>query len=1102
MVVERRKKDIIDNDEGETMSDVLLGEIPNALSMDVSTGYFDIGGYGLLRGAIENAVTNTPGFRLRLLLGKDTILSREGSFERYAQEHSNAGPDASAVSINESLDSENLDAGPMADTAGLIRTLESDAVEVRMGASRFNHAKCYIFGNSSAFIGSSNFTRAGLEGNHELNAGIYQGLPIEKVQCWFDRMWDMSTDKKSELISTLKQSKFGTPPEPYEIYMKMLFEKYAPFLKQDEHRMRSAVELTLFQQDAVRTAMYVMDTYNGTIIADSTGLGKTNMGIEIIRQKILNEGRKVMLVAPAQVLDSMWTEKLKEVDIGIRRKVSMERMGRDDFLDDPAPYRNIDFIVIDESQNFRSKNAQRRLNLMQLLTVGRPKQILLLTATPINNSLMDLYYQLSIITGGKDDYFWETIGIVNLYKHMRDAANSDRRRGLEKIQQLLETVMIRRTRTFIEEVYPEDKINGKSIKFPDHEYKPIQYDLAGLFGDIFDKVFSDISSLTMAPYGIGQYNTALEEDERDRHTVLAHLQIIILLKRFESSIEAVKISLANKIRMYEHVKKTLVNGRILRVGDFNKALLKWMSQEIDDDASDEEEREVRLVRSVEGIATESADGYDVKRMMSDINADLSILYNLKAAVEDVTMDKKFDAVHETILAEEPLKIEGKKVLIFTEYTATAKYLKRRLTDAFPKKNVLLIHGGTKPKTRQKYIERFAPQSNMSEDEELGEDEADILVSTEVLAEGQNLQDCNYVISYDLPWNPMKIAQRTGRINRLTSVHGTVRSRACYPDQQLDSILQLVGKLMDKIETVNLTIGLDTELLGKLPNPKQYNGRLAHDIRALAGLEEGGEDAVKRLARESDVMPETTPINEIVRHVKDIGFDAMQSVAMGRRSGRKRNGQKVVLAYLQEKPARRVHFVIYDYEKNRAEIPDNDTDAIKLAACAKDEPRHLPMDCSDEHAESFRELLKVDEIAREAIRNRDIDGSRQAIDLIQKRDRLDRNLTKLRRLLAKAMTNGQITEEDAEDANSIVTSNSMRPWPNKITEWLSTYNDSDDLTKLADTIKRFAKRTYITADTKHNETKTIETAELKLVGAMFVTGGSFEQGRMGGLDEFA
>ena len=776
-----RKKDIIDNDEGETMSNVLLDEIPNSSRMDVSTGYFDIGGYGLLRGAIENAVASIPSFRLRLLLGKDTILSKERSFEKYAQEHDYTDIDASTVSVSASLDSENLGSGQMADTAGLIKMLESDMVEVRTGASRFNHAKCYIFGNNSAFIGSSNFTRAGLEGNHELNAGIYQGLPIEKVQGWFDRMWGMATDKKAELISVLKQSKFGTPPEPYEVYMKMLFEKYAPFIKQDERLMRSTVELTMFQQDAVRTAMYVIGAYGGAIIADATGLGKTNMGIEIIRQKILDEGKKAMLVAPAQVLDSMWTEKLKEVDIDVRRKVSMEKMGRDDFLDDLAPYRNIDLIVIDESQNFRSKNAQRRLNLMRLLTVGRPKQILLLTATPVNNSLMDLYYQLSIITGGKDDYFWDTVGIINLYKHMRDAANSDRRRGLEKIQQLLETVMIRRTRSFIEEVYREDKINGKKIKFPEHEYKPIQYDLAKLFGNIFDKVFSDISSLTMAPYGIEQYNTELEEKERDKHVVLAHLQIIILLKRFESSIEAVKISLANKIRMYEHVKKTLDGGRILRVGDFNKVLHKWTSQEIDDESEDEEGREARLVQSVESIATERADGYDTKRMMKDVNSDLNILHNLKDAVDEVTMDKKFDAVHETILTEEPLNVEGKKVLVFTEYTDTAKYLERRLSDAFPKKKVLLIHGGVKPKDRQEYIKMFAPRSNMSQDEHLPEDEADILVSTEVLAEGQNLQDCNYVINYDLPWNPMRIVQRTGRIDRLTSRHDTVRSRACYPD---------------------------------------------------------------------------------------------------------------------------------------------------------------------------------------------------------------------------------------------------------------------------------------------------------------------------------
>ena len=160
----------------------------------------------------------------------------------------------------------------------------------------------------------------------------------------------------------------------------------------------------------------------------------------------------------------------------------------------------------------------------------------------------------------------------------------------------------------------------------------------------------------------------------------------------------------------------------------------------------------------------------------------------------MTADKKLEAVRDMILKDRALDSESRKVLIFTEYTTTARYLLHEIKKSFPGKETELITGDTKPDVRSRYIERFAPDSNLADDQRLEGKEIDILISTEVLAEGQNLQDCNYVINYDLPWNPMRIVQRIGRIDRLTSKYDTVRSRACYPDKELDGILKLMGKL--------------------------------------------------------------------------------------------------------------------------------------------------------------------------------------------------------------------------------------------------------------------------------------------------------------------
>ena len=1093
------RRDIIDNTtDGITMQRVLESEIPLVKRFDVSTGYFNVDGYGLLRKPLEDAAQH-GSLSMRLLLGRGAIPLSEGTFEMHAERHgigTLAGGSAvqgEPQSVKDGLDGTAIGSKPQADTSSLIALLERPNVQVRIGSSRFNHSKCYILGNSSVFIGSSNFTAAGLVGNYELNAGLYQPGVAAETRRWFDRMWNDAVDAKADLLHVLRESKFGAPPNPHDVYMKILFEKFKPFLQESDKASHRDLGLTTFQQDAVDTSMHVMSNYGGAIIADSTGLGKTNMGIEIMRQKILDEGKKVMLVAPAQVLYGMWTEKLKEVDISVREMVTMERMGREDFLVDLGRYRKIDLVVIDESQNFRSKTARRRENLMKMLSVGQPKQVLLLTATPINNSLMDLYYQLSIITKGADDYFWDTVGIVDLRKHMRDAASKNLQDGLEKIQQLLDSIMVRRTRSFIRDVYNDDKINGKPVTFPKHVFAPIKYDLAELYGDVFSRVFDGIRSLTMAPYGPKKYDMALSQEKREAHRVLAHLQVVLLLKRFESSTEAVRISIGNKIRMYEHVERMLRQGRLLRVGDFNAALRRWNDREMDGEADGDEDPEDEFTRMVEDIATDQVGlDFDTQAMLSDVGSDLLTLRDLGDMIGRVSVDKKFEAVRDAIISDGALKKDGRKVLIFTEYAATAKHLYQRMCETFTDRDILLIHGGTRQETRQKYIRRFAPKANLPEGEALGEEEheADVLISTEVLSEGQNLQDCNYVVSYDLPWNPMRIVQRTGRVDRLTSEHATVHSRACYPDRQLDGLLQLVGKIMDKVDTVAEVVGTDVEILDRMPSPKEYNGRLATDIKRLvASGSDETTSVIRRMEAESDMMPPSTPINEIMRHVKEIGLDKMGEVPMGRRSGQHGEGQKAVLAYLQEGGiTRRVHFVVYDYETRRAVVPDNDTDAIRLAACARDAPLHLPMDGA-EHRESFEELLRIDGEARAAIADKDRDGRKKVADLQKRRREGDLNASKLQDALVDAAANEGLSQEDADAAYGLLESDRFRAWPAKTRELLAAYNVDGDAERLARGVQKFADSIYIGDGNQDGSgaggASGNATAGLSLVGAVFI-----------------
>ena len=1100
---ERVRADIIDNTkDGITMRKILSSNIPFVSQLDISTGYFDVGGYGLLRDVLERAVQN-ESFSMRLLLGKDAIVPAEGPFEKYAERHRD-GEDGLERSMKSSLDGSGLTAESMTDTASLIFLLKSSNVQVRVGASRFNHSKCYILGNESVLIGSSNLTHGGLVGNYELNAGLYQPGVAEQTRDWFEGMWDKAKDVKAELISVLSRSKFGTPPEPHEVYMKMLFETFRPLLGGMEAKGSEGTPLTRFQQDAVRTALFIMSKFGGVMIADATGLGKTNMGIEILRQKVLSEGKRALLIAPAQVLRGMWDNKLKDVDVKVRETLTAEYLSRDDALEDGKKYLNIDLVIIDESQNFRSSGASRRKNLMKLLSFGRRKQVVLLSATPINNSLMDLYYQLSIITNGDDSYFFRAVGIPNLRYHLRDAASSEGlQRGLEKIQQLLNYVMVRRTRSFIKDVYRDDMINGTKIRFPKHEYKPITYSLSELFGNIFQKMLDGLGSLTMAPYGIDQYNMDLSEKERNEHMVRAHLQTILLMKRFESSIEAVRVSLRNKIRLYRYIGNVLDHGKILRVRDFNRIIAKWNVAEgaDDDDRGTERDRMEEaefFISELDKVSREDVgSGYDLANLKADMDHDIKILSELLNAVDSITVDAKMDAVVSTILRDRALATESRKVLVFTEYTATARYITRVLNDKLGAKsgfkaNVCCITGGTKQRTRTEYVERFAPKANLPEGERLEKPEINILISTEVLAEGQNLQDCNYVINYDLPWNPMRIVQRIGRIDRLTSPYDTIHSRACYPDKELDNILNLWQMLIHKIDTVNQAVGLDSELLGEEPTPKQFSVNVIPRVKALVEGGAAADRAIDEIERESDMMPSTTPINELFRHIKERGIDAMKEIPMGRRSGKRGEGQKAILTYLQERPERRVYFVVYDYSTGRAAVPDDDTEAIELAMCGDREPLYLPMD-GDDNRESFSQLLKIDGLARKAIREKNnsillsVERSKHG-----RKQKHERNVRTINKILVDGIRNGQVSREAAQAALKLARSRSIRPWEEDIGRLLAEHGTGSDPAALVDAITKKGRFLgYIEEKAPDENPEAKPESELRLVGAMFIAGETFD-----------
>ena len=1098
------RPDIIDN-QNHVMANVLNLNIPDAPHLDISSGFFDVGGYGVVRKPLEDAVDK--GMRLRLLLGRAAITPSKSTFEEQAEAYrAPPMPIGDEVSVSDSADAMALGMIAYDDTASLLRILHRDTVHVRSGDRRFNHSKCYIFGNRAVIIGSSNFTKAGLAKNVELNAGLYQDAPWRESKAWFERMWNDAKDTKKDLIAALEGSKFGLPATPYEVYMKMLFEKYRGVLEAHKSGSHTTVALANFQKDAVGTAMQTLRQYKGVIIADVTGLGKTNMGIEIMRQYMYN-GATPMVIAPAQVLDSMWNSKLDAADINVKQKyrISMEMLGRKEFTMEIKKFKAVDLVLVDESQNFRSKNANRHKNLLKLVS-NSSKKVVLLTATPINNSLMDLYYQLRLITKDEPSYFWKDVKIHDLYKHMRDATNKDLDAGLKKIEDLLDRVMIRRTRAYIKQWYSDDAIGDKKLAFPSHEYAPIHYSIAETFGNVFKSVEGGLERLNNVPYGLDRYDSRAPDREKDKSRGLARLQTVVLLKRFESSIAAIRASVSAKIELYEYVRDTLEEGKIPRVKEFKRIMQEWRSHDregdsmlddIDANAGDEDAyRRAFFMERLKKVKLDEPGRYDLKQMLADVCADLDILASISDELHAIRKDMKIEAVENCILHDRALESGSCKVLLFTEYAETAKYVHGELKKRFLDKTVCLLTGSTKKRDRADYIRRFAPTANLTNDDNddveaaTHGDSIDMLVSTEVLAEGQNLQDCNYVISYDLPWNPMRIVQRMGRVDRLGSPHDVVHSRACFPEGDLERLISLVGRLTSKIDTADKVVGLGEELLGIMPSPKNFNGATARNLRALVGGGSGAQDTITNLEAQASMVPRLSPRSEIERYVNNEGIKKMRDVPFGRRSGKKAGEQKAVLAYVDDNNPDWFRFVIYDYKSGKATVPMDDSEAIDLVRCTEDEEIHLPMDSSDpEHRKSFAELVRIDSVAVRALSDSDDEIQMLAAEArADYRKKYDALLKKIHAGLLSSVSNGEIGDNDAQKTLDIL--KVTRAWDDELDVIWESYEATKDATSLCRDVAKLGDDAGVSlaVDGEIRERTEIRP---KLVGAMFISGDRFD-----------
>ena len=842
----------------------------------IATAYVNPAGFALLADELELAP------RVRLLLGAEP---EEESVRAITSGDSDqdARRDAAIEHHQAWLEAERDTMGfariPTAEAKRMVEWLKSmdveqnPRVEVRRYSGGFLHGKTYLVEDNAtqaAIAGSSNMTYAGLARNAELNLGTGGGTGAAgKVREWFEHYWSQSDSYDlAELYGRL-----WDPHTPWAIYLRMLWELYGEHLDSDENpEPHTRLELTRFQADGVVRMERLLDEHGGVLVADEVGLGKTYLAGEVIYRTANINRQRVLIVAPAALKSSMWEPFLESYDFSrwvkvysyeeVRNRLDPDRGPIDTFLQEVADY---SLVVIDEAHNLRNSGAQRSGAVDRVITAGGPKRVVLLTATPVNNSLTDLETLVKYFI--RDDARFAALGIPSIREYIKHAQAMDPvNLTPEHLFDLMDQVAVRRTRKFVKEHYANELIRGAdgkltTLKFPQPKVRRIDYDLNddGLalidamvyaLDDPTDPHASraweersrDPQRLMLARYLSSMYT--VDHDLQEYQITNAGLLRSGLLKRLESSPQALHASLENMIASHESFLEALGKGFVLK----GEALSEWVS-------SDSDDLDAFVAEFDNDEQIESVDGYHLTELQGDVESDIALLCELRdlahLVIEGVEPKVEQLIGELTTIAAAAQRVDPRglshadrrKVIVFSAFTDTiipihdavieaiesapagsplADYRARiapPIMGSYAKTHERGATGGVDQGGRASTIAGFAPATagpRNAKGEPAAKDEFDILFTTDVLSEGVNLQQAGQMINYDLPWNPMRIVQRHGRVDRIGSKHDYVHLGLFFPAERLDALLDLEARLEAKLALADAAVGAGNVLPGRGP----------------------------------------------------------------------------------------------------------------------------------------------------------------------------------------------------------------------------------------------------------------------------------------------
>ncbi len=971
---------IIDNSKGRELVSVIKDQLKKSKEAKFAIGYFFLSGFNLVKDDFPENIEKTPF--LKLVMGNETTYpTKEELVTGYNLR------ELLKQKMIEDLQKSKLTEKQINQLKELKEFIAKNIIDVKLFEKSRLHAKLYLFltkpeeeygSPGLAVVGSSNFTAEGLTRNKELNVLLTSREEVLYLNEWFDKLWEESIEFREDLLKVIDLS--GVLPEsPYpkigELVDPQTLFKYLVY-RWFEGRVLNLLKrdiLMEFQLVGVVNAANIINFYNGVILADSVGLGKSFMAGAIIEEFLNkkqptwvreNKEPAVLLILPPSIIPQ-WEELLtsdyyflkgnikKNIKNADNHKIyeiydeqGKNLIGKVGFLSlgifqnyvkkinkknsqCPVGFIKIDdkvcvsgkliklaneydLFVIDEAHKYRNKSTNRYIALRKLQKKedGFPNKFLLLTATPLNNSIEDIFNLIRLFT---DDTFApfriKGIPITELIKRYRDLKKELQKKDDDKIkkelkkvateikQKILDEIMVLRTRKYIMEEFRDLKINGKPLIFKDPipyslDYSPFYTEnyrkLIKTIGENLERIVFEYTKLYGTRYVVFEEETIDEEEEKKHYVEVADLFKLLLGKRLESGMYAFETTLK---RIYEKEKifYTLFKSQMdsiltqEQLGELikksvEKAKIDKELEEIQEEYNVEEENQEtwfdRVVRILleysEEMKEEGKDYTEIellklglRKVLDNLENDLKAMDNIFSELdrlkekedgeyktlgkiprqqEDIidlpiysySNDPKLDSLKQILgnpaFKSEALKdvpsLNSKKILIFTQYKDTAYYLYHNLlhwieneTDLHtwlkdPQRDRIkigLVTGDTDTSTKINYLKRFAPQANNGFEVVKTLGEIEILISTDSLSEGVNLQDADAVINYDLPWNPMIIVQRVGRVNRIGN-EKDVHVVNYIPSDEVEVIVGVLRKLKEKIKDITLIVGKDVKIL--------------------------------------------------------------------------------------------------------------------------------------------------------------------------------------------------------------------------------------------------------------------------------------------------